>query len=104
MDFVTEKQFMEAVLDAARSFAWMAYHTFDSRRSTAGFPDLILCKPPNPVLCVELKTEKGSVTIDQQRWLSALSECIDIQSRVWRPSDLPEIVRVLSDGRASVTA
>ena len=37
-----EKDFMDKLLGAAVPAGWMVYHTYDSRRSTAGFPDLVL--------------------------------------------------------------
>ena len=43
---VSEKAFMDTILQAADLYGWWTYHTHDSRRSTAGFPDLVLVKPP----------------------------------------------------------
>ena len=41
---MTEAQFQEAVVQLARLTGWLVYHTFDSRRSQAGYPDLTLLK------------------------------------------------------------
>ena len=98
---MTEKQFMEAVLDAARTFGWMAYHTFDSRRSTGGFPDLVMVKPPR-VLFVECKAAKGCVTADQEEWLAALAGCEWPETYLWRPDDMSSILALLSEGNAKV--
>ena len=114
---MNERQFTAAVLEAAERFGWLRAHFHDSRRevvrrdgtrlyvgdrAAAGFPDLILCKPP-VVLAIELKSEKGRVSPEQKGWLTALGESVDIRSFVFRPKDMVEIVRLLSDGRAEVT-
>lgn len=65
------------------------YHTFDSRKSTPGFPDsIILPGLRGPVIVAELKTEKGKVTEDQERWLEAFRQVPGVEVYVWRPSDL----------------
>jgi hypothetical protein len=38
---MSERVFMEAVLEQARWRGWLCYHTHDSRRSPEGFPDVI---------------------------------------------------------------
>ena len=40
--FVTEKAFQTAVVELAELCGWKVYHTYDSRRSAPGFPDLVL--------------------------------------------------------------
>ena len=85
-----EKDFMDHLLDAAVPAGWMAYHTYDSRRSTAGFPDLVLVKPP-VVIFAELKTEKGTPSTAQDEWLEKLGLCTDLSVHLWRPSNWDEI-------------
>ena len=85
-----EKDFMDKLLDAAVPAGWMVYHTYDSRRSTAGFPDLVLVKPP-VVVFAELKTEKGKTSEEQRIWLEQLGLCTDIEVHLWRPSNWDEI-------------
>ena len=85
-----EKDFMDKLLDAAVPAGWMVYHTYDSRRSTAGFPDLVLVKPP-VVVFAELKTEKGRPSQAQDEWLEKLGLCTDLSVHLWRPSDWDEI-------------
>jgi len=99
---VNEKQLQAAVVDAALALGWRAYHTFDSRRSAAGFPDLVLVRPrlkkhsPPRLLFAELKTQRGRLTPDQAHWRDALTQVeleIDFQVgkrgplsvHVWRP-------------------
>ena len=71
----------------------MTYHTYDSRRSQAGYPDLTLVRRDR-VIMAELKTEHGGVTVDQQRWVTALA-ATPIEVRIWRPSMWNEIVDFL---------
>ena len=81
---------MDKLLGAAVPAGWMVYHTYDSRRSTAGFPDLVLVKPP-VVVFAELKTEKGTPSKAQDEWLEQLGLCTDLSVHLWRPSDWDEI-------------
>lgn len=103
----TEKEFSQAIVDIARLLGWRVYRTHDSRRSPAGFPDLVLVRDGRLVFA-ELKTERGRVTADQQEWLAALGEVeqsVDgwtekfVRVYVWRPSDWPEIESVLKGER-----
>lgn len=92
---VTEKEFQGQVLALARLSGWRCYHTHDSRRSTPGFPDLVLVRAPL-VVFAELKTEEGEVRPEQRDWLDALEGCEGVGARLWRPSDWPEIEEVLT--------
>ena len=90
---IGEKPFMAQVVKLARLRAWRVYHTHDSRRSAAGFPDLVLCRPPR-LIFAELKSEKAKPTIEQVAWLDALSGT-GAEVSVWRPSDLDRIAWIL---------
>lgn len=79
----SEAQFQAAVLELARGFNYLCYHTHDSRRSQAGFPDLILVRSGR-VLAIECKSDKGKLTPEQKVWLDALSKA-GIRCMVWRP-------------------
>ena len=89
---MSEKEFQRAVVDLARMYGWLCYHTYDSRRSEPGFPDLTLARGGR-LLLAELKTEKGRLSAAQKAWASELPAC---QYRLWRPSDLDAIVAELS--------
>ncbi len=91
---ISERDFQAQILDLARLAGWRAYHTFDSRRSQKGFPDLCLVRPP-VVLFVELKSEDGKLRPEQREWLEALSRCEGVEARLWRPPDFEEIERTL---------
>ena len=92
---VTEKAFMATILQAAELYGWYAYHTHDSRRSTAGFPDLVLIKPPH-VLFLEVKRENGRLSVAQADVLAMLWGCDQVTAGVVRPSDWEQIVEWLS--------
>jgi VRR-NUC domain len=90
-----EKTWLEEVIDAAWRCGWQRrYHTFDSRRSTAGFPDLVLCRPPRLVFA-ECKRENGKLTVEQAIWLNDLDLC-GMEVYVWRPSDRDTVDRILA--------
>lgn len=60
-----------------------------------GWPDLVLVKAGRPVLWVELKADRGTLTEDQRRVHDVLrSAHQDVQ--VWRPPDWPRVVEALS--------
>jgi hypothetical protein len=95
----TEKQFQEAVIDFARALGWLVYHTFDSRRSAAGFPDLVLVRREQ-LIFAELKTERGRVSEPQQEWIQSLllierATARTVSVAVWRPSDWSLIEEIL---------
>jgi hypothetical protein len=90
---VSEKQTQASIVKLASLFRWQTYHTFDSRRSTAGFPDLLLCRPPR-VIAAEVKTERGNLSAAQAKWLALLEEC-GVEVHVWRPSMMDQITECL---------
>lgn len=83
---VSEKAFMEAVVEYATLRGFLVYHTQDSRHSARGYPDLCLCRPPR-IIFAELKTVVGRLTPDQERWLGALGAVPSCEVHVWRPTD-----------------
>lgn len=86
---VPEREFQAQVLQLAKLSGWFCYHTHDSRRSAAGFPDLVLVRAPR-VLFAELKSEKGQTRPEQAAWLEALRGCRSVEVALWRPRDWPE--------------
>ena len=83
-----EKTFQQAVVTLAKLNGWLCYHSYDSRKSEPGFPDLVLVHPRGQCLFVELKSETGKITKAQGAWLEAL---LGIKGRprtyLWRPAD-----------------
>ena len=92
---VRERHFQQAVMDCARLLGWRVYHTFDSRRSNPGFPDLVLVR--DRVVFAELKTERGQLSRDQAEWLDALGAA-GAEAHLWRPADWPTIDATLKEG------
>ena len=93
--YVSEAVFQGAVLRLAKQSGWMAYHTWSSKKSPEGFPDLVLAKAGQPLYVCELKTDTGIVSQAQQAWLEALAGCTGVVGEVWRPAQLSEIVERL---------
>lgn len=85
---MTEAVLQQKVEEMAARLGWRGYHTHDSRRSDAGFPDLVLLRRGVHVVR-ELKTERGRVTPQQQAWLDDYQQA-GVDACVWRPLDLIE--------------
>jgi hypothetical protein len=91
---ISEKHWQDDVLEIAQLFGWRCYHTYDSRRSNPGFPDLVLVRPP-VLIAAELKTERGRVSPIQQAWLNELAQCHQIRTYLWRPADRDQVLAAL---------
>lgn len=85
---------MQQVIELSSLSGWLCYHTHDSRRSQAGFPDLVMIRGER-LIFAELKSEKGKTSSQQDEWLSALKGSRQGEVYVWRPSDWDELVGVL---------
>lgn len=115
----SEAAFQTQVLNLAGYYGWKAYHTHDSRRSQAGFPDLVLVRGPE-LIFAELKTDTGRVRPEQQEWIGALEhvhvavtnarsaaqrlanptlELPAVDVYLWRPRDFDELHERLARGR-----
>ena len=90
---MTEKEFQSRVIYEAELAGWKVYHTYDSRRSQRGYPDLTMVRAPR-VIFAELKTEGGRVTETQKQWLDAFGQT-PVETYLWRPSDTDAILAVL---------
>lgn len=98
---MTEREWQAQVVDAARLMGWRVYHTHDSRRSAPGWPDLALVR--DRLVMAELKTQTGRVSPEQQQWL-ALLDAAGVETHLWRPSDLDEVLAVLKRRNSSPTS
>jgi hypothetical protein len=101
-------EFQAEVIRTAVLLGFEYYHTYDSRRSPAGWPDLVLCKFPR-LLFVELKAGKDTIRTDQAKWLGLLQQFagtwnsaqqfdkwMRIEVHVWRaPGDWYAITKAL---------
>jgi hypothetical protein len=105
-----EEAFQDQVLEIAALYRWRAYHTYDSRHSVAGFPDLVLVRGPE-LIFAELKAQNGRISAAQQEWINDLfqvqaavnharSALVDeytlaplpsVEVHIWRPADFDAI-------------
>lgn len=80
------------MVDLATLLGWRIYHTFDSRSSSAGFPDLVLLR--ERLIFAEVKKVGAQPRPDQVKWLDALV-LADCETYLWTLDDLPEITEVM---------
>lgn len=99
---ITEAQFQRQIIELAHLLGYCTYHTYDSRRSEPGFPDLVLVHPMGDLLIAELKTDKGRVSPAQTLWI-ALLRGAGAEVHVWRPRDWERIVERLTRHRLRVS-
>jgi len=114
----SERDFQKWVFDLCHRLRLLIFHDPDARRCprcgemqrdrrVRGFPDLVIVRPPTRrrkppyLLFVELKTEAGRLSEEQQTWstwLTAVAKmCPGVYYGVWRPGDLDIIIRLLAD-------
>jgi hypothetical protein len=86
----TEKAFRQQVVQLARLRGFAVYWTWTSLHSPAGFPDLVLCRPPR-LIFAELKTDNARPTEPQKQWLDLLARCPGCETYLWRPSLWAEV-------------
>jgi hypothetical protein len=91
----SESSLQAAVIKLAKLNGWACYHTYSSRRSEPGFPDLIAVRPPR-IIAAELKAAKGRISAEQRGWLDLLSAVPGVEVFVWRPDCWAEAERVLA--------
>ena len=108
--YVTERDFQNNVIDLFHSYGWRIAHFRPARTDKGwrtavsadgeGFPDLFMVHPEwLQVVIIEGKSEKGTVALAQQGWLTPLMQWAaqipdHAKVRVFRPSDWPEIERI----------
>jgi len=96
---LSEADFMTTVIEMAKIHGWLIYHTHDSRRSQAGYPDLCLTRLNQDgsasLVFLELKSQKGKPTLAQIEWLDVLGRVPGVIAAVYRPSDFEKIAELL---------
>ena len=97
---VIEREWQAQVVGYARQLGWRVFHVANSKRSEPGWPDLALVR--DRLVMAELKTETGRVSDDQRQWL-ALLDAAGVEPYLWRPSDVDDVLRVLTHRRRSPT-
>jgi len=100
----SESMFLRWVCDYARLKGWWIYHPLPGRGRQgeyltlfyghAGFPDLVLCRPPR-LIFAELKTVRGRLSENQQEWRNRLEQIEGVEYYLWRPTDREKIIEVL---------
>lgn len=83
---LTEAELENAVRDLLKLYGLDGYHTHDSRRSQAGYPDWTIVGDGG-IMWRELKSELGRVSLAQKRWLGRLWAAGG-DAGIWRPADL----------------
>ena len=92
---VSEKQFQADVVAFAKAHGWrLIYHTYDSRRSEHGFPDLVMIRGER-IVVAELKVPPNTLTPAQALWLDAFRRA-KVPAYCWTPADWPGIEEVLA--------
>lgn len=89
---MSEAHFQKRVTDLCTLLGLAWHHETDSRRSHAGFPDLVIvARPPaEGVVFAELKTDNGRVRPEQEWWHTKL-RAAGVEVHVWRPADWPQV-------------
>ena len=85
MSIMSEGDLQESVRQLALISGWLHYHTFRSTKSAKGFPDSILIRGTR-LIAVELKSDIGRVTTEQQTWLNGFTGT-GAETYTWRPED-----------------
>ena len=88
----TEAQLQDAIVQLLALYRWRSYHTYDSRRSTGGYPDLTLVR--DRVIFAELKRAGEDPRPDQVAWLDDLAAG-GAEVYLWRTDDLQEVAQIL---------
>lgn len=96
---LSEAAFARQVDQLAALFGYqLRYHTYDSRHSAKGFPDVVLVAPgAGRLVFLELKSDKGYVTGEQLAWLAGLRSA-GLPAYVVRPRDFDALVSGLQHG------
>jgi hypothetical protein len=103
---ISEREWLRDVIQLAHINGWLVTHfrtalAPDGHWLTAisgdkGFPDLVLVRGRR-LIFAELKTERGRVMPEQQRWLDALRHAnLEVGVYVWRPSDRETVAHILA--------
>lgn len=100
---IPEKAFQRQVENMATLHGWWTWHDEDSRRNTAGLPDLICIHPRHGVVWIELKTEKGKVR-DAQRDILLLLRKAGQRAFIARPRHSDALERLFFSGDVPETA
>jgi hypothetical protein len=97
-----EAGFQAAVVELAQLCGWQCMHVrrsiardgqWATATSVPGWPDLVAFRP-GQLLFIELKAERGRLSVQQRDVLDALTAA-GADVRIWKPSDWPAIETTL---------
>lgn len=98
---MTETELQDAVTELCTYLGAKLYHTHDSRRSHAGWPDCAIVTRDNRFLLRELKVSKNKPSKAQREWLDRL-QAAGIDACVWNEADWPDRIKAeLSAARST---
>ena len=107
-DVMPERVWLSEVVALAKGYGWLVYHALPAQNARGrwathqmgdtGFPDLMMVHSSFGTLFVELKTNKGRLTSNQQDWLDVLHTAGQ-ETHVWRPKDRHRIKQRLMGDR-----
>lgn len=93
-----EGEYQAQIMELAELCGWKIYHTFDSRRSHKGWPDLTLVRGTE-LLFLEVKgnskSRKGTVTREQGEWIAALKAVNRVGAWAVWPEDWAKVEETL---------
>ena len=96
---MSEKAYQDQIVQLAKANNWLVYHTYDSRRSEPGFPDLIMVKGRR-LIVIEVKQQDDKTPKDrmlrQLDWIEAL-DGTTVTAFVARPSDWERVEKELAE-------
>ena len=85
---MSEDEFQDIVEKIAEKHGWKFYHApYKEGRRVPGFPDLVIVR--DRILFRELKTARGQLTLEQEKWIRRLQNA-GSDAKVWRPDDIDE--------------
>ncbi len=94
--FESEAQFQAAFMRQAREWGWFCYHTYDSRRSDEGFPDVVMLRRNRMIVVEAKRSRKEKPSPAQRKWLRAFQAIPGCEVGVWSPEDWDFIIKTLS--------
>ena len=94
----SEADYQEQIIQLAEDTGWLVWHDTDSRRNSAGLPDLLMVRGP-VLLFIEVKTEKGKVSPEQEAFINRLKQVKYVDADVVRPHQWEQIAQVLRSAK-----
>lgn len=94
----SERRYQDQIVQLAEANGWHVWHDNDSRRNDAGLPDLLLIRGA-VLLFLEVKTEKGKVSLAQEAFIERLKQVKYVEADVARPRHWEQIAAVLRSAK-----